>query len=132
MDRQLQHAMLPKATQEELARQEFVQSLKVHIFRNLSPGNKVIYEKLAKPKFEQEHQRPPENRYEIREIMQDEPYYRWTGVLKRISQEMLWDAVNTSVDRQLPELIERAKDKGSELGTLILDPDFSIPTYQKA
>ncbi|RCJ15858.1 methyltransferase type 12 [Nostoc sp. ATCC 43529] len=132
MDRQLRHAMLPKTTQDELARQEFVQSLKLHIFRNLSPGNKVIYEKLAKSKFEQEHQRPPQNRYEIREAMEDEPYYRWTGVLKRISQEMLWDAVNTSVERQLPELIELAKDKGNELGTLTLDPNFSTPTYQKA
>jgi ubiquinone/menaquinone biosynthesis C-methylase UbiE len=132
MDRQLQHPMLPKTTQDELARQEFVQSLKLHIFRNLSPGNKVIYEKVAKPKFEREHQRPPQNRYEIRQAMEDEPYYRWTGVLKRISQEMLWDAVNTSVDRQLPELIERAKDKGGELGTLTIDPNFSTPTYQKA
>jgi len=132
MDQQLQHPMLPKTTQDELARQEFVQSLKLHIFRNLSPGNKVIYEKVAKPKFEREHQRPPQNRYEIRQAMEDEPYYRWTGVLKRISQEMLWDAVNTSVDRQLPELIERAKDKGGELGTLTLDPNFSTPTYQKA
>ncbi|WP_445632945.1 Methyltransferase type 12 [Nostoc sp. DSM 114161] len=132
MDRQLRHAMLPETTQDELARQEFVQSLKLHIFRNLSPGNKVIYEKLAKPKFEQEHQRPPQNRYEIRQAMEEEPYYRWTGVLKRISQEMLWDAVNTSVERQLPELIERAKDKGGELGTLTLDPNFSTPTYQKA
>jgi ubiquinone/menaquinone biosynthesis C-methylase UbiE len=132
MDRQLQHPMLPKTTQDELARQEFVQSLKLHIFRNLSPGNKVIYEKVAKPKFEREHQRPPQNRYEIRQAMEDEPYYRWTGVLKRISQEMLWDAVNTSVDRQLPELIERARDKGGELGTLTIDPNFSTPTYQKA
>ncbi|MDF5710748.1 MAG: class I SAM-dependent methyltransferase [Nostoc sp. S4] len=132
MDRQFQHAMLPKTTQDELARQQFVQSLKLHIFRNLSPGNKVVYEKLAKPKFEQQHQRPPQNRYEIREVMQDEPYYRWNSVLKRISQEMLWDAVNASVDRQLPELIERAKDKGNELGTLTLDPNFSVPTYQKA
>ncbi|MBC1236138.1 class I SAM-dependent methyltransferase [Nostoc sp. 2RC] len=132
MDQQLQHPMLPKTTQDELARQEFVQSLKLHIFRNLSPGNKVIYEKVAKPKFEREHQRPPQNRYEIRQAMEEEPYYRWTGVLKRISQEMLWDAVNTSVDRQLPELIERAKDKGGELGTLTIDPNFSTPTYQKA
>ncbi|MCC5668452.1 hypothetical protein LC653_32540 [Nostoc sp. CHAB 5784] len=38
----------------------------MHIFRTISPGNKVLYEKLAKPKFEQEHQRPPQNRYEIR------------------------------------------------------------------
>lgn len=31
---------------------------------------------------------------------------------------MLWEAVNTNVERQLPELIERAKDKGSKLGFL--------------
>ncbi len=115
----------------------------MHIFRNISPGNKVVYEKLAKPKFEQEHQRPPENRYEIREVMQDKPYYRWSSALKRINQEMLWDAVNANVDRQLPELIERAKNQGSELGTLTLDPNFQlgtltldpnfqIPTHQKA
>ncbi|MEA5600677.1 class I SAM-dependent methyltransferase [Nostoc sp. UHCC 0252] len=132
MDQQFQHAMLPQPTHDELARQNFVQSLRMHIFRNISPGNKVLYEKLAKPKFEQEHQRPPENRHEIREVMQHEPYYRWTSALKRINQEILWDAVNSSVDRQLPELIERAKDQGDELGTLTLDPNFQIPTHQKA
>ncbi|WP_084227228.1 class I SAM-dependent methyltransferase [Nostoc sp. KVJ20] len=132
MDQQFQHAMLPQPTHDELARQNFVQSMKMHIFRNISPGNKVVYEKLGKPKFEQEHQRPPQNRYEIREAMQHEPYYRWTSALKRISQEMLWDAVNANVDRQLPELIERSKDKGNELGTLTLDPNFQIPTHQKA
>jgi SAM-dependent methyltransferase len=132
MDRQFQHAMLPQPTHDELARQNFVQSLKTHIFRNISPGNKVVYEKLAKPKFEQEHQRPPQNRHEIREVMQHESYYRWTSALKRIHQEILWDAVNTSVGRQLPELIERAKDRGGELGTLTLDPNFQIPNYQKA
>ncbi|MEH2246889.1 hypothetical protein [Nostoc sp.] len=72
--------MLWQPTHDELARPNFVQSLTMHIFRNIFPGNKVLYEKLAKPKFEQEHQRPPQNRYEIREVMQHEPYYRWTGV----------------------------------------------------
>ncbi|MHC5824630.1 MAG: class I SAM-dependent methyltransferase, partial [Nostoc sp.] len=132
MAEQFQHAMLPQPTHDELARQNFVQSLNVHIFRNISPGNKVIYEKLAEPKFEEQHQRPPLNRYEIQEVMQHEPYYRWASALKRINQEILWDAVNSSVDRQLPELIERAKDKGGELGTLTLDPNFQIPTHQKA
>ncbi|MEH1999299.1 MAG: class I SAM-dependent methyltransferase [Nostoc sp.] len=132
MAEQFQHAMLPQPTHDELARQNFVQSLRMHIFRNISVGNKVIYEKLAEPKFEQQHQRPPLNRYEIREVMQQEPYYRWASALKRINQEILWDAVNSSVDRQLPELIERAKDQGGELGTLTLDPNFQIPTHQKA
>ena len=132
MDKQLSHAMLPQATHDELARQNFVQSLKLHIARNIAPGNKAIYEKVVKPRFEQEHQRSPQNRYEIRAVMQQEPHYRWWSALRRINQELLWDAVNASVDRQLPKLIESAKDLGKESGTLTLNPDFKIPTYQTA
>ncbi|MBW4613296.1 MAG: class I SAM-dependent methyltransferase [Desmonostoc vinosum HA7617-LM4] len=132
MNEQFKHAMLPQATHDELARQNFVRSLKMHIFRELAPTNKLIYEQVAKPKFEQANQRPPQNRYEIRRLMQQEPYYHWYSALRRINQEMLWDAVNTSVDRQLPELIERAQDKTGELGTLTIDPNFKIPAYQTA
>ncbi|WP_341530609.1 class I SAM-dependent methyltransferase [Nostoc sp. UHCC 0302] len=132
MDQQFQHSMLPQPTHDELARQNFVQSLKMHIFRNVAPGIKVVYEKLAQPKFEQQHQRLPQNRHEIREVMQDQPHYRWFSALKRINQEILWESVNTSVNRQLPELIERAKDKSGQLGTLTLDPNFKIPSYQTA
>lgn len=49
----------------------------------------VIYEEVAKPRFEREHQRLPQNRHEIRRLMQNEPYYRWWSVLRRINQEML-------------------------------------------
>ena len=133
MNQQLKHAMLPQATHDELARQNFVQSLKLHIARTIFPGNKVIYEKVAKPRFEREHQRLPQNRHEIRRLMQNEPYYRWWSVLRRINQEMLWDAVNTSVERQLPELVERAQDKGgAQMGSLTLTRDFKIPAYQTA
>ncbi len=131
MDKQFKHPMLPQATHDELARQNFVQSLKMHISRNIAPGNKVIYEEVAKPQFEREHQRPPRNRHEIRGLMQNQPYYHWWSALRRLNQEMLWDAVNTSVERQLPELIERAKDSG-ELGSLTLNPDLPIPAYQTA
>lgn len=133
MDEQFKHPMLPQATHDELARQNFVKSLKLHIARTISPGNKIIYEKVALPRFEQEHQRSPQNRHEIRGILQNEPYYRWWSALRRNTQEMLWDAVNTSVKRQLPELVERAGDKGgAQLGSLTLTPDFKIPAYQTA
>lgn len=131
MDKQFQHSMLPQATHDELARQNFVRSLKLHIFKNLSPGNKIVYEQIVKPQFEREHQRSP-HRHEIRIAMQQHPHYRWWSALRRINQEMLWDAVNASVDRQLPELIERAKDGDRLFGTLTLDPDFKIPAYQTA
>ncbi len=132
MDKQLKHRMLPQTTHDEMARQNFVQSLKTHIARNISPGNKLIYEKVAKPRFEQQHQRSPHNRHEIRAVMQHEPYYHWWSALRRINQEMLWEAVNISVERQLPELIDRAKDRGGTLGSLTLNPDFQIPAYQTA
>ncbi len=132
MKTQFQHEMLPQANHDELARQKFVESMKKYVVKNLTPGNKLVYEKIAKPKFEIEHQRTPENRFEIQQVMQQQPYYKWWGALMRINQEMLWDAVNVSVERQLPELIERAKVKGKALGTLTLDADFQIPAYQTA
>lgn len=42
MDQQFQHAMLPQPTHEEFAGQNFVQSLKIHIFRHLIPGSLAI------------------------------------------------------------------------------------------
>lgn len=132
MNQQFKHALLPVTTHDELARQNFMQSLKAYIVKQMSPGNKVIYEKVAKPQFEQEHQRPPKNRHEIRQAMLNEPYYRWWSALRRTQQEMMWESVNSSVERQIPELIERANDKGGEWGSLTLDPDFKIPAYQTA
>ncbi|MGK7877206.1 MAG: class I SAM-dependent methyltransferase [Xenococcaceae cyanobacterium] len=132
MDRQFKHSMLPQTTHDELARQNFMQSLKAHIIGQMSPRNKVIYEKVAKPGFEREHQRPPKDRHEIRRLMQNEPYYQWYSALRRTQQEMMWESVNSSVEYQLSDLIEGAKDKGGELGSLTLDSDFKIPAYQTA
>ncbi len=55
METQFKHAMLPQTTQDERARQNFWQSLKIYIGRNMTPGNKEIYEKVAKPRFDREH-----------------------------------------------------------------------------
>lgn len=132
MDRQFKHAMLPVPSHDELARQNFVQSLKTHIFRQVNPGNKAIYENEVKPQFEKDHQRLPKNRHEIRRLMRNQPYYQWLSALKRTSQEMMWESVSSSVERQLSELIERAKSHKNPLGSLTLDPDFKIPIYQTA
>ena len=73
------------------ARQNFVQSLKVHLATKVSPGNKAIYERKAAPRFAREHQRPPQDRHEVRSVMQDEPYYQMWSTLLRTSQEMMWE-----------------------------------------
>lgn len=129
---QTQHEMLPRATHDEQARQNFVQSLKVHLATTVSPGNKAVYEKRAKPRFEREHKRAPQDRHDVRRVMKDEPYYQTWSTLLRTSQEMMWEAVGSSVERQLPQLIAQAKTNGKTLGSLTLNPQLPIPPYHTA
>lgn len=131
MDQQFKHRMLPQENHDELARQNFVKSLKMYLAKNVSPALRGLYETQVKPRFEEEYHHPPQNRHEIRAAMQHEPYYRWVSALKRTTQEMMWDSVNTSVERQLPELLKQAKEKTPSIGSLALNPDLPIPAYQK-
>jgi ubiquinone/menaquinone biosynthesis C-methylase UbiE len=133
MDGQLEHAMLPQPTHDELARQQFVHSLKEYVATQISPGNRMLYEQRLKPKFEREHQRSPETYQEIRQLMQKESYYRMWGALRRTAQEMLWESVNISIERQLPELMARSQQLQTQaLGSLTLNPDLEVPAYHKA
>ena len=104
MNGQLEHEVLPWATHDELARQNFVQSLKIYLAGEVSPGNKVVYEKRVKPAFERQHGRPPRDRREVRQMMTSDPYYQMWSVLQRTSQEMMWDAVSTAGREQRAQL----------------------------
>jgi ubiquinone/menaquinone biosynthesis C-methylase UbiE len=132
MNGQFEHEILPQATNDELARQSFVQSLKVHLASKVSPGNKVIYEERVKPAFEHQHRRPPQDRHEVRRAMVTEPYYQMWSALQRSSQEMMWDAVSTSVERQLQELSRKTAKAERKLGSLTLDPALPLPPYHAA
>jgi ubiquinone/menaquinone biosynthesis C-methylase UbiE len=132
MNGQFEHEILPQATHDELARQSFVQSLKVHLASKVSPGNKVVYEERVKPAFEHQHRRPPQDRHEVRRAMVTEPYYQMWSALQRTSQEMMWDAVSTSVEHQLEELSRRAGKLERKLGSLTLDPALPLPPYHAA
>lgn len=132
MNQQTYYATLPQTTHDELARQNFMQSLAAYLNNRMAPSNKIIYEKVAKPQFEREHHRLPQNRYDIRSAMQDQPFYRWWSALRRTQQELMWESVRSSVERQLPQLQERAKPQHPPLGSLTLDPNFTIPAYQTA
>src|SRR5580700_7646306 len=50
MSGQFEHELLPQTTHDELARQSFVHSLKVHLASHVSPGNKKVYEQRVKPR----------------------------------------------------------------------------------
>jgi ubiquinone/menaquinone biosynthesis C-methylase UbiE len=122
-------AFMPKSNHDETSRQAFVVSIKQHISKSITPGNKVEMENLVIPAFKKQHGRVPENRTELRRAMERAPFHQMWGSLMRTAQELMWDSVEDTVDRQIVALVEMAKDRKNPLGSLRLDPNFKVPRY---
>lgn len=130
---QAQHAVLPEATSEEAARQEFVKSLKHYVQQGILPGLSPIYRARAAKRFEQENGRPPENRHDIRKAMVPDSYFQSYAAVNRISQELLWDSVIDSIDREGPALVQRVEaGSAANKGELRITPGFEVPRYVSA
>lgn len=129
---QYQHDMLPRATPEELSRQEFVKSLKVFLATRVATGNRLSYEQRVLPAFREVEGRDPEDRHEIKKAMEKEGFYRFWSTCQRSSQEMMWRSCQRSVERQWPALAARARGLAQGPSTLRLDPDMNIPAYHTA
>ena len=114
--------MLPLPDASEASRQSFVRSLKAVLQSEVEPGLEKIYHEKVKPEYVRQHGKEPSDRREIRQAIIQEKYFHAFGSLTRVSQELQWDTVLDSIERQLPELTERAKIAGPKLGSLRLNP----------
>lgn len=129
MARNPDHALLSPSSHDERLRQQFVFSLKRHIGGKVRPGNRTIYEKVAKPAFEKSEGREPETTSEIGSVMWEQPGYQLFSAMNRNAQEMMWDSVADPIYRNrenLSETYKSLKEKGTK-GSLTLDPDFEVP-----
>jgi SAM-dependent methyltransferase len=127
------HAMLPDATHDERARQEFTKSFKQFIQQGLLPGLTPVYRSRVARRFEREQGRAPNDRRDIRAGMVKDLYFQHYAAANRIAQELLWESTNVSIDRQLPELIEKARAlSASAAARLDLAADFETPRYVTA
>lgn len=134
MAEQLQHDMLVRRTADENARQNFVKSLKIHLATKVSPGTKEVWESRGKEEFKRRYKRDAKTRHDVRKVMDHDPYYQMWSSLLRTSQELMWDSVGESVERQLGDLMEKAQARGNgkKLGSLTLDPNLKVPAYHTA
>ncbi len=125
------HAVLPLSTLDEAARQDFVNQIGKHVLNEITPGNRAAYDRDVLPAFKREHGREPRDRHEVRKAMVGHPYYQMTSSFQRTIQEMMWDSVDESIQRQLPQLISEATRiaGGKTAGSLKLQPGFQIPRY---
>lgn len=133
MDTQVRHPMLVPTRHDELSRQQFVHNLRLCLAADVLPGARRVYERRVRPAFRRDHQRDPKDRHEVRKAMDRDPYYRLYCATQRASQEMMWDSVIDSVERENPTLQQRAKDlKTSGKGSVRIPRDFKQPAYHRA
>jgi SAM-dependent methyltransferase len=131
---QAAHGMLVEPERDELARQDFVRSFKAYIQGAIVPGVHATYQAEVKPGFGRRVGREPRDRHEIRKLMVHHPVFQTYASMQRVSQELLWDVVLDSVERELPALVDRARMAaagrgGRTLGSLTLDPALPLPKY---
>jgi SAM-dependent methyltransferase len=130
---QASHPVLPAATADEAARQEFAKSFKGFIQGSLLPGLFPVYGGRVSKAFEKAHGRAPADRRDIRSGMVGDLYFQHYAAANRIAQELLWESVNISVDRQLPELNARAAElSASTKAQLVIPEGFVPPRYVTA
>ncbi len=130
MVRSVRHDMLPKPTHDEKARQEFVVSFRQFLGREIRPTNRRVFERRVVPAFASQHDRVPATAVEIRAAMYRDPSYLGWCAFNRAAQELMWNALADSIDRELPRLRRRALElmkAPNRRGSLHLDADFVPP-----
>jgi len=125
------HEMMLDPTHDELARQEFIWMFRRQIAQNVEPALQVVCDGRVRKSFVKEHGREP-NRKELRDAMLADPMVQTWSALRRNTWEAQWEAAGQAIERDLPNLIGRARryrDSNHKLGSLELDPTVKVPRY---
>ncbi|MEM9532607.1 MAG: class I SAM-dependent methyltransferase [Pseudomonadota bacterium] len=123
------HDLLPSATHDERSRQEFAKSLKGYVQQGLLPGLAPVYQKRL-VRYEGEHGAVPKDRRETRRMMIPDAYFQTYASANRVAQELLWESVLTAIQRQQPELNQRAQELSAKNASpLAVDPAKPAPRY---
>ena len=126
------HAMFPDATHDEQAMQSFVKTLRVHVLREFHDGGRSTLEADVEPALRKANGGAAPSRKQLRDAFAPLPHHRWWSSMLRLTQEMLYDTVGPSIERQLPDLIARARELKGRQGSLTLDPELELPRYLTA
>lgn len=123
----LSHPMMPEASHDEHCEQLFIRDFKVWLNEALEPHARTTAEGVAARRGDGAGDDMGGLR---RELMEDDFFRAWISY-RRTSQELMWDAVGRSIDRQMDDLQTKARFDAPR-GTVTLSPDFEPPRYISA
>jgi len=114
----------------ESSRQSFVAALKGYVNGPMEQQLAALYSHDIAPKFEREAGRAPNTARDVIPLFEDEKLYQLWASMVYTSQDLLWETVGHSVDRQRPEFEALAKnlESQSRLGSIQLNPELDIPS----
>ena len=125
------HPMMPDGQHDELSRQQFIWSLRREVAKTVEPSIKSTFDTKAYPAFTKANGRDP-NRRELRQAMLSDPQVQMWSALRRTVWEAQWEAAGEMIERELPELVAKARryrDSNRKLGSLELDSSVKVPRY---
>lgn len=121
----MSHPMMPQPSHDEHCEQLFIRDLKLWLSESAGPEMRGIVDHTASQLGEDASARQLRGA-----LMENDVFRGWTG-LRRLSQEMMWNAVGRSIDRQLDALQAKA-EIDAPIGSVKLDPEFQVPRHIKA
>jgi ubiquinone/menaquinone biosynthesis C-methylase UbiE len=123
------HALMPQATHDEQALESFLVDMRMHLMQDMDPLDRRLCNEVVAPRVASRLGRTPTQSSEVREAMEAEPYHQVWLTLQRLYQDMLWQAIGESVDRQYEDLAAARDQIHEPRGSLRLDPELAVPRY---
>lgn len=132
MDTRLVHELDIEKTGWQRARERSVSSLRAYVLNNLAGELRDDYESRVLPGLEE----APADGVAVHKAMRKRDAFRWYSSLRCAAQELVWNSVIDSINRQAGPLearaAELAKDGSRTGGTLELDDSLEVPDYYRA
>ena len=123
------HGMMAGANHDELAAQKFFLGLRAYANgRLMSKSMEACTEQVLPEMGERDPEVEKDRTAVLRKAEELLIFQNW-GALLRTSQELMWDYVADTVDRQLNELEENFRSIENPVGSLELNPDVPNPEY---
>lgn len=131
-DRTGTHPLSPDVDHDETARFNFLTNLNVHLSQDVSPGNRLAFEKRVAPTYRKETGKDLATHQQVRSAMRKDPVYQHWAALRRNTMEQRQQAGRHVVLRQLDDLIGKAKKLNAGKNTLKIDDAAVVPKYLAA
>jgi ubiquinone/menaquinone biosynthesis C-methylase UbiE len=121
------HPMMAEPSHDERAEQFFIRDFKTYLW-GLAPAQKAVVDRVAQASASSGGRASLDAT--LNAARETGVYRDWVRY-RRASQEMMWEAIAGSVDRQIDGLTAKAKIE-RPIGSLELDPDFIAPDYLRS